>query len=348
MEEDVINIIQRKLWTVEHILPQARHLAGNASKLPEEARKSFPSFSGDWSEENVMKHLEKLRAAVRDPLRYSNRKILEDIGVLTKGIPEEIFDDSLGVKDMVGLFSELKDFGEGVTDILVKRETLSTWLRESVDIAKQKLKGILDAKPAFQRILESSITENLRVELILRSAENTGFIGSAEDIISKLNFINEFEISVEYTEKFEEFTDALTSVYNKLIELQEDHGIQKGELTESARGKTLQEAREVLNKKSEDCSQKKGKLLEEWKMYSNTLRSIGCAVPEAPLGLRELEKENEKLKNECLRRLGEEGLRVLKFLKGEEDFPEEISKDGIKKALEVLRPLFVKFLREEG
>ena len=348
VEEDIINVIQRKVWTVEDILPQAKELAGNANKLPDEARKGFPSFSGDWSEENVKKYLQKLHAAVRDPLRYRNRKHLEDIGVQTKGVPEVIFDDSLGVKDIVGLFDELKEFSESVTDILIKKQILSAWLREGMDRAKQKLKGILDAKPAFQRILNSTINENLRFELVLRSAENTGFIGSAEDIISKAKFISEFEISVEYTENFEEFINALTSVYDKLTKLQEDYGIQNGELSESSKGKTLQEAYEVLNKKLEDYSLKKSKFLEEWKMYSNTLRSIGCTAPEAPLGLHELEEEIEKLKSECLKRLGEEGLRVLRFLKGEEDFPEEISKDGIKKALEVLRPLFAKFLREES
>lgn len=348
VEEDVINIIQRKLWTVENILPQLKELASNANKLPKEARKGIPPFSGDWSEDNVKRHLEKLRTAVKDPLRYKNRKLLEDIDLQTKGIPEEIFDDSLGVEEVVRLFGELRKCLESVTDILIKKEILLGWLKEGVVKANEKLKGMLDARTAFQRILESNIRENLRDELIQRAAQNTGFINSAEDIISKVNFISEFEISIEYSEKFDEFSSTLVNVYDELTKLQEDYGIQKGEISESVKGKTLQVAGELLKKKLDDCSQKKSKLLEEWKMYSTSLRSIGGEAPEAPISLHELEKEIERLKSECLSRLGEDGLRLLKYLKGEEKFPEEISKKAIMKALEILRPLFSKFLREEG
>jgi len=348
LKEDIIDVIQRKLWTVEQILPQAQELTDKTNELPEEAKKSIPHFSGDWSEDTVKKYIEKLHAVLRDPIRYKNRKLLEEMGLQTKGILEEMFDDSLGIRDIVSLFSELQKFSESITDVLIHKVILLAWLKEGIDKAKEKLQGILDAKTALQRILESAIDENLRDELIQRCAENLGFIGSAEDTISKVKFIREFEVSVQYSEEFDKFSRVLENAYDKLTKLQEDYKIQNEEISELVKSKSLLEAHELLEKKLEDCFQKKNTLLEEWKMYSTTLKSLEYEVPEAPIGLHELEKEIENLKSECLNRIGEEGLVVLKFLKGEEQFPQGVSKKSVIKALVILRPLFSKFLKEEG
>ena len=96
MEEDLRNVIQRRLWTVEQILPQAQELARRNSELPEELKKSIPHFSGEWSEDNVKNYIQRLDAAFKDPIRHKNRKLLEEIGLLTEGISAEILDNSLG------------------------------------------------------------------------------------------------------------------------------------------------------------------------------------------------------------------------------------------------------------
>jgi predicted nuclease with TOPRIM domain len=103
-----------------------------------------------------------------------------------------------------------------------------------------------------------------------------------------------------------------------------------------------------LKKQLEECSKEKSKLLEEWKLYSTTLRSLGHEVMEPPRGLNELKEEIKKLQGECLSTLGEEGLKILRFLKGEGDFPDDISINGIRNSLKIIRPLFVKFLTEAG
>lgn len=53
------------------------------------------------------------------------------------------------------------------------------------------------------------------------------------------------------------------------------------------------------------------------------------------------------MREKCLGHLGELGFKLLKFLRGEEEFPEDIEVEGIKKALEALRPLFLKSIKEE-
>jgi hypothetical protein len=232
MEEDIRNVIQRKIWTAEQFLSQSRELTTRAKKLPEEAQKSIPVFSGEWSENSVKKYLETFGIAIRNPLRYKNRKLLENIGIQTKGISEEFFDESTAIEDIVGLFEEIKKLSGVVTTVLIEREILLQWLREGIDKAKEKMKEISNAKKAFQRVLESGTSENLRGELLHRSIENVGFISSAEDIISKVNFIDQFGISTEYGWKFDELHTTLGNIHNTLTNLQTEYGIQKEEISE--------------------------------------------------------------------------------------------------------------------
>jgi hypothetical protein len=348
LEEDIVNVIQRKLWTVEQLLPQAQELTKKTVELPKEMKKNIPHFSNDWSEDNVKKHVEKLHAIVRDPIRYKNRKLIEELGLQTKEIPDGVFDDSLGIRDAAGLFGDLRKFKKSISDILVQKGALLAWLKEGTDKAKEGLQGILNAKTAFERISESGIDESLRDELIQRSATDIGFVSSAEDAISKVKFISGFKISIQYDGEFDRFLEALENIQEKLTKLQEDYGIQIQEISTLVKGKSLPQAHELLEKELGESFQKKNTLLIEWKMYSTTLKSLGSQVPEVPTGIHELEKEIGRLKTECMNRIGEEGMVVLEFLKGEAEFPEEVSKESVTKVLVILRPLFSKFLREES
>lgn len=346
MEEDMQNLIQRKIWTAEELLSEARELAGNATKLPRKIRKSIPVFPGEWSENRVKTYLKQLDAAIRDPLRYKNKKILEDSGLITKGIPEEIFDDTTGIEEIVKLIARIKEELNEKVVVLLKK-ILSKWLKDGTDKSKEKLSEILDKKIALQRISEFEYG-NLRDELLQKSLEDTEFLASAEGLISKARFVDKFGVSVKYNGDFNEFERNLKNVHQKLVNLQEQYQISKKEISNFLKDRTLNDADEFLHDKLEEYSERKRSLLEEWNMYSIALKSIGQEVSEPPQGIHELENDVGILKKKCLESLGEEGLRILKFLRGEENFPDKISKEGIKKALQLLRPLFVKFLRQES
>jgi chaperonin cofactor prefoldin len=184
--------------------------------------------------------------------------------------------------------------------------------------------------------------------LIKRSITNRGFIASAEDILLKIKFVTECGIVAGYEENFDIFQSNLENASNKLEELQDKYKISRDVLNAMVKGKRLQDVDELLKNKIEECSEKERILLEEWKIYSRTLKSMGHEVPALPQGLRELENGVKKLKKECMSTLGGEGLCILSFLKGEGDFPDKISIDDIKKVLEILRPIFAKFLKEES
>jgi hypothetical protein len=347
MEDNITDLIQRKIWSVDQLTLQAKALATKAKLLPSDEKKNIPVYSGEWSEDSIQKFFEKFKDSIVDPIRHRNRELLENIGIKVKGISEEVFDDSIGIEEVVRLLRSIKEFNETIFRILVGKEFLSAWLREALTKTKENLQEILDAKMAFKIIVDSSVNEGLRDELLQRSITDRRFVTSAEDILSKIRFIIEYGISTEYKENFDTFKSNLENVYEKLESLQTKYRIPKDEIIKLVNGRPLHDVDEVLKNKLEECSEKERRLLDEWKMYSQTLKSIGCEVPELPQGLHELEEEVRKLKTKCLDALGEEGLNILAFLKGERDFPDKISKDDIKKTLEILRPIFVKFLREE-
>lgn len=347
MEDNITDLIQRKIWSADELALQAKALATKAKLLPSDEKKNIPVYSGEWSEDSVKKFFEKFKDSIVNPIRHRNRELLENIGIEAKGISEEVFEDSIGVKEVVDIFDTIKKFNETISSILIGKEFLSAWLREGLAKTKENLQEILDAKTAFKIIIDSSINEDLRAELLERSIADREFVTLAEEILSKINFIVEFGISSEYKENFETFRTVLGNVYEKLENLQTKYRIPKDEIIKLVNGRPLRDVNEVLDKKLEDCSEKERSLIDEWKMYSQTLKSIGCEVPELPQGLKGLEEGVIKLKEKCLNALGEEGLSMLAFLKGERDFPDKISKDDIRKTLEILRPVFVKFLREE-
>lgn len=347
MEEEITTIIQRKIWTIDTYLTEANELCTKAAQLPKEARESILGFPGEWTEENVRKHLERLKRAIEEPLRYKSRRLLEDQGVSTKGIPEEVFDDSIGVGKIVYLLKELNEFNKRIAEV-IRKEMLVGWLRDGTNKAIAGLEDIIKAKRGFQRLLEEDVNESLRDELLRRSIKNPGFISSADDIVLKAKYVAEFGISIKYKEDFDEFKKNLIDSHEKLENLRDEYSIPNEEISKAVKGKSLHDANVLLKDKLNEALEKKRKLLEERRMLLVPLKSIGHEVRTPPQGLYELEKEVENLKKDCLDSLGEEGLRLLSFLVGkEEDFPDEISKESIKRALEILRPLFAKSLREE-
>jgi chromosome segregation ATPase len=347
MEEEITTIIQRKRLAAEEKLKEMKGLLNKAAQLPGATRKNIPIFPGDWSEDGVWEHIEKLKDSIRNPLRHRNKKIMEEIGVQLKGLPEEIFEESTGIEQIRESFEELKKTNTILTKTLIKKEILQAWLKEGLDKAKENLQSILEAKAGFQRILETKADEKIREELLAESLKNRDYISSAEDILSKMKFMREYSIREEYGENLEVLQVTLENVYEKITNLQDEYEVPRDEVIKVTREKPLVEVDKILEKQIEEYSKKKAKLQEEYKVYSSTLKSIGHEVPEMPEKFEELIKAVEQLNKQCMAELGKEGFSILQFLKEKAEFPEKISREGIKKTLEILRPFFLKSLREE-
>jgi len=270
--------------------------------------------------------------------------LLEDNGVKVKGIPEDIFDDS---ESLDKIAENLKKVNEKMAKLITEKEMINAWLREGTPAALENLGEILNAKGAFQRILESDTEESLKDELLIKCIQQRDFIEKAEEIISQINLIKGYGIDTKYEGTLEALQMQLSGLKAKLEELENEYKIPRSEVTAAVEGKALSEADETLKRKIEEYSKKKAKLREEYRMYSSTLKSLGFDVQVEPQGLHDLGKAVEELKQESIKALGDQGFSILQFLKGEGEFPKKISQESMKKTLEILRPFFLKALKEE-
>ncbi len=343
--EDVTANIQRKIWTANEFLSQLKDIEEDACQLSSKEKKGIPIFSGDWTEETVKKYLKELEKSVKHPIRYKNKEKMEEIGVKTEKLPEDIFKNTHGISNILKSFEEIKDINENINAILISEGLLLNWLKEGINEANEKLKKIVSAKPAFNRFLGSEVDEKLKSDLLKKSAKDINFLSKAEDIIRSFASLCDYGIILDNGELSYEHLD---KAYYKIQQIQEDYGLSGEEIKELVEGKTLIKANEFLEQKDKEYAENKRKLLEEWRMCASTLELVAEEVTEPPESLKELEEAVECLRKKCLKSLGDAGLKLLKFLKGEDDFPASVDMDEIKLALETLRPFISKSLMEES
>lgn len=342
--EDITKVVEKKIWTADRLLSQLGEIKKKSESLSHEERIRIPGFSGDWAEEGVTKYVKEVGKAVEEPIKYKNKIRLEGIGVKTDSISDDIFGDTLGIDEILRLFQEVKNINE----ILITEAPLGSWLKEGTDNTKEKLEGIVRAKPAFKRVLESGVDKRLKSELVRRSIIEVTFLSKAEDVIAKFTNLRDYGVVLEYEGDSEELCQNLGKVWAGIQQIRQTYGVSEAQIKNLINGKALLDANELLANMDKEYAEKSRKLLEEWNMYASTLKSLFSEeVLEPPESLQELGNAIENLRDRCLKHLGESGLKLLKFLKGEEEFPGKIGIKEIKKALELLRPLFLKALREE-
>ncbi|MCK4823073.1 hypothetical protein KA005_45350, partial [bacterium] len=225
---------------------------------------------------------------------------------------------------------------------------IERWLKESPDEVEQKLQDVVDAESSFKEIFEKEINEKFKSELLKRSLDNVSFLEKAEEIISNIEYLKSFGVLLDYTVEFEKFRDNLDTLSGKINDITEDSGISEDEIKQKIEGEALSKAQEIIEQLENECLAGKRKLLEDWEMYASTLRSFGDEISEPPDTLPDLERSVSAMEKNCLEHLGDIGIKILKFLRGEEEFPEDIEIKEIKRALEVLRPILSKSLKEES
>lgn len=345
--EDITEVVGRKIRTADQLLLQMSKIKKKSESLSPEEKGRIPTFSGDWSEEGATRYLKEMEKAVEDPIKYKNKARLEGIGMKTDMVSDDILGDTLGIDEILRFFQELKNINENINEILITEALLASWLKEGTDSTKEKLEGIVTAKPAFKRVLESGVDKKLKSELVRKSIIDVTFLSKAEDAIAKFTNLRDYEVVLDYDGDFERLYQNLGEASTKIQQIQQTYGISEAEIKNLIKGKALLDAAELLANMDKQYTERKRKLLEEWNMYASTLKSFGEEVVVPLESLQELEKAIEDLRNRCLEYLGESGLKLLKFLKGEDEFPTNVGIEEIRKALESLRPFFLKALREE-
>ena len=220
--EDICDVINRKIWTVEQFLSQAKEIVEKSRSLSPNKRKGISITVGDWSEDRVKKHIETVREAVINPIRHKNKEKLKNIGVKIQKIPQEIFDYSESINKIATLFEDIKNISNQLTDTLIGEDLIERWLKESYDEVEQKLQNIVDAKSSFKEILGKKINEKFKSELLKRSLDNVSFLEKAEEIISNIEYLKSFGVLLDYTVEFEKFRDNSDTLSGKINDIIED------------------------------------------------------------------------------------------------------------------------------
>lgn len=346
--ENINDIIQRKIFALEQFLSEIKELAKKSKSLPRDKITEIPITISDWSEEKVKKHIETVREAVIYPIRHLNKNKLENIGITTGKIPESIFDNTILIDKVVELLEGIKKISDLLMKILFDEHLIEKWLLESSDEIEQKLQGIIDAEISLKEIIKKEIiNEKFKCEILKRTLEDAIFLEKAEEIISNIEYLNRFGVLLDYTGEFGKFCENLDKTSDKAKDIVGNYGIPENEIKQKIEKKELSDAYKIIETLESECAERKRKLMDECKIYESTLKSFGDEILEPPKTIPELEKFVDSMREKCLGHLGELGFKLLKFLRGEEEFPEDIEVEGIKKALEALRPLFLKSIKEE-
>lgn len=339
--EEITDVIQRRVWTVEELRSQLSDLQEDWDSLSAEEKERAPRFSGDWSEKSVRKYLGDLERAVKDPIKYRSRERLEQFTVDTDRISDDVLANGSGVDRVIELMDQVIE----IDGRLVTGDHLTAWLRNGLDEARGKLREIINAKPAFERVLESDIDENLRSGLLEKAVMNVGFLEEAKALLQQLATLRDLQVVPEYDGDLEGFCEGIGLVTTLVEQVQERYGVPSENIETFFGDITLQETNMVLEKLCESWAEEEVQLKTEWNTYASTLRSLDEVVPQPPEYLVELQQGIESLRDRCLEHLGKSGLGLLRFIRGEAEFP-EVEMGEVKRFLETLRPFLLRSLEE--
>lgn len=346
MEEDLEERILKSSWKLKGFLDEIKELLNKVRGFPPQKRKELPKFTGLWKEKDIKSYLERLKEAVEKPRIASSRKLLEEMGIPSKEIPEETLEDTEEIEKITKLFNELRrELGKDL-NILIEDGILTRWLKEGVSEAERKLQSAVDAKAGFIRLLNlESLGDELKKEFLKKAFEDFKSIEKAEELNSQIGYMKDYDIIVEYREgELDEFLEKCEIAYQTLKEFEEVYKLSIGAVKEWVGGKSLEEVCASLEEKREAVSKEYNELKRRWRELAGILGEEG---PE-PEGIPDLRKEIGELKRRYKESLGEPSLRLLDFFRGEADFPDDLSKEELKEALKRLRPFITVGFRREA
>ena len=345
-ETNIPDLIQRRMWTADTLMTQIKTLLIKASSLDNQAKKNVPKFAGDWSGENFALFVEKLNDSVRNPIRHRNRAMLEELGIQTKGIPDEILEDTSGALDFTHQLGEL-DSSTTLVKFAIGKGIVSDWIREGFASSCERLRQMSITQKGLESIIADCPDIPLRDGLLVRSIQDPSYVGDAQDIVSRVKYMSARGIQIPVENSFEKAIVDLNDLWKILWKLSDEFGISDSEIDEITKGRQLGQVRSLLEEKATQVTREKAKLEDEWLLYAEALTSVESELPEMPQKMVELREGVDRLEKECLDTLGSGGMAVLAYLKGESEFPDTLTLVELKRSIEVLRPLFMKSLRKE-
>lgn len=345
MEEGVTDKIRKAVLTAEYLVSEADNLADRSNILSAKEREMLPKFKGLWKEKEIRKYLKQLEEALKKPRVYRSRKLLEEVGLTSDGISSDVLETTEEIKKIASRLAQLNDIG-GLLPTLEDARTVSRWLNDDLTVTIEKVDAIIEAKEAFRRLLNlGNLNDTTKNSFIKLAFEDLSSIQQAEELDSRIAILRNYGVDCNETEEnLQSFLDSCGQVYETISELETVYQISTGEIETLVRSKSLAEAESAITNKLEETKRQYVKLETEWLELTHTLKSLGQETPPQPQGVLEMQTSILELEVKCRESLGESGQKLLSFLIGKCEFPEELSNDEIKIALERLRPFIVKGL----
>lgn len=331
---------------VDTMLPRARRLLEKVSSLRKDGSDEPPPFDGDFSQEGLLRHLDRLEEWTRAPWRARSRKILESKGVKCDGLSSDLLDDWDGTEKTAAAIEQLRRT-ENPAAVLATSDILLSWLREGHSDAQKRLSALDRAREGFCRLAKCRIPQELSSELIRRAVLNTDCLMAMEKIASEAETLKELEFDIASDSSWDETISAVEAVYDSIMKLVHLLGTNASSAAAEVEKKSLLEAKNVLQKKVELCESERARLRDEWLSLSSaaTALSIPMTTTSPPERIPELRKEVKALLDSCLGRLGESGMQLLGFLREQSEYPRDMTSKQIEEALLAVRPMISQALK---
>ena len=345
MEEGFTDRVRKAALTAENLVSEAENLAERSNVLSAEEKTALPKFKGLWKEKEIRKYLDRLEEALKKPRVYRSRKLLEEVGITSDNISSDVLESTEEIRKLVMRLREVKEI-PNLLKILGDTKSLPHWLNDDMDTTAEMVDAIVEAKEAFRRLMElDNLDDKLKNVLTIKGFEDPSSIQNAEELDSRIATLRGYDIDCQTTEEnLPLVQDLCFQIYDIISELENLYKVLVKDIGASVRGKPLAEAKKSILNKLEGTRRQYANLEKQWLGLSRTLQSLGYEIPSQPQGIIDIQESILELENRCRDSLGESGQKLLKFFVGDSEYPEDLSSEDIKKALEMLRPFIVKGL----
>ena len=345
MEEGFTDRVRKAVFVAERLVSEAEDLAERSNILSAEEKGALPKFKGLWKEKEIRKYLDQLEEALKKPRVYRSRKLLEEVGITSESISSDVLESTEEIRKLVTSLREVKDIPV-LLQMLENTKSISHWLNDDLVTTAERVDAMVEAKEAFRRLTElNNLDDRLKSVLIIAAFEDPSSIQQAEELDSRIANLTSYSIDCQTTEEnLPLFPDLCFQVYEIISELENSYKVLAEDIETSVRGKPLSDAKKSITNKLEETRRQYANFEKEWLGLSHTLQSLGYEIPSQPQGIIDIQESILELENRCRESLGESGQKLLKFFVGESVFPEELSCEEIKNALEMLRPFILKGL----
>lgn len=168
--------------------------------------------------------------------------------------------------------------------------------------------------------------------------EDFEFLGKADELNLQIVYISGYGMNVEYDiGHLGDFLENCEIVYSTLKRFEDIYKISTDEVSAWVKGKNMAEICKYLEGDEDPFSAEYAKLKRRWREFASILGQEG---PE-PEGFPDLKKKTKQLEVEFKESLGESGLKLLAFFRGEANFPGDLSKEDLVNILKKFQPFIM-------